>query len=191
MALAISALARRPASTAASSIALRLRVGVLEQQVSERAEGTVYEVVLGGLSAAEGHGDGGKRQVEVVLSRVGLDGEARFVTLSAGNRRRVLLARALVGEPDLVLLDEPTNHLDVDAIRWLEEFFVRHDGTVVFVTHDRAFLGRLATRIVEPIGCLRLGDYATYLRREQALADEEDWPRPSTSGSPRRRPGRQ
>ena len=154
-----------------------LRVGVLEQQVPDRGEGNVHDVVLEELSLAERHADGGKRQVEVVLSRMGLDGEARFGTLSAGNRRRVLLARALVGEPDLILLDEPTNHLDVDAIRWLEDYFVRHDGTLVFVTHDRAFLGRLATRIVElDRGVLYdfPGDYATYLRRrEQALADEE------------------
>jgi len=97
--------------------------------------------------------------------------------LSAGNRRRVLLARALVSEPDLLLLDEPTNHLDIEAIRWLEDELSRRDGTLVFVTHDRAFLTRLATRIIElDRGVLYdfPGDYHTYLRRrEQALADEQ------------------
>ena len=75
--------------------------------------------------------------------------EARFASLSSGMKRRVLLAKALVSDPDLLLLDEPTNHLDIDAIRWLEEFLVRYAGTLVFVTHDRMFLGKLATRIVE------------------------------------------
>ena len=70
-------------------------------------------------------------------------------SLSGGWRRRVLLARTLVAEPDVLLLDEPTNHLDIDAITWLEEFLSGYSGTVVFVTHDRAFLQRLATRIIE------------------------------------------
>ena len=64
-------------------------------------------------------------------------------------KRRVLLARALVTEPDILLLDEPTNHLDIESIRWLEAFLLRFGGTIVFVTHDRVFLEKLATRIVE------------------------------------------
>ena len=63
-----------------------------------------------------------------------------MATLSAGMKRRVLLAKALVGSPDILLLDEPTNHLDIDAIRWLEDFLLRYGGTLLFVTHDRAFL---------------------------------------------------
>jgi ABC transport system ATP-binding/permease protein len=97
-------------------------------------------------------------------------------TLSGGWRRRVLLARALVAEPELLLLDEPTNHLDIDAIRWLEDLLAEYAGAVVFVTHDRAFLQRLATRIVEiDRGAVTSwpGDYATYLRKkEEVLANE-------------------
>ncbi|MGE3844238.1 MAG: ATP-binding cassette domain-containing protein, partial [Vicinamibacterales bacterium] len=97
-------------------------------------------------------------------------------TLSGGWRRRVLLARALVGEPDLLLLDEPTNHLDIEAIRWLESFLADYRGALLFVTHDRAFLQRIATRIVE-LDRGRLtswpGDYAQFVRRkEESLAAE-------------------
>jgi len=92
-------------------------------------------------------------------------------------KRRVLLARALVAEPDVLLLDEPTNHLDLDAIEWLETFLGRWGGTLLFVTHDRAFLRRMATRILE-IDRGRLFDwscdYDTFLaRKEDALAAEE------------------
>ena len=90
-----------------------------------------------------------EQRVERVLSRLALDGEAPFDRLSGGWRRRVLLARALVNEPDVLLLDEPTNHLDIDAITWLEEYMVNYPGALLFITHDRAFVRRLATRIIE------------------------------------------
>ena len=111
-----------------------------------------------------------EQRVELVLSRLKLPSDAIVDTLSGGWRRRVLLARALVGEPDLLLLDEPTNHLDLEAIEWLEAFLLDYAGAVIFVTHDRAFLQRLATRIVE-IDRGRLtswpGDYATFVRRKE------------------------
>src|SRR6187402_2683737 len=90
-----------------------------------------------------------EQQVEVVLERLGLPADASAATLSGGWRRRVLLARALAGQPGLLLLDEPTNHLDIEAMTWLESFLTGFGGTVVFVTHDRVFLQNVATRIVE------------------------------------------
>ena len=117
-----------------------------------------------------------EERVELVLARLELPADAIVNTLSGGWRRRTLLARALVAEPDLLVLDEPTNHLDIDAITWLETFLAEYAGAVVFVTHDRAFLQRLATRIVEiDRGKLASwpGDYATFLRRkEEWLANE-------------------
>ncbi len=111
-----------------------------------------------------------EQRTERVISRLGLDATARFEALSGGLQRRVLLARALVVEPDLLLLDEPTNHLDIDAIAWLEEFLVDFPGALLFVTHDRRFLQRVATRILE-LDRGRLtdwpGDYANYLRRRE------------------------
>jgi ATP-binding cassette subfamily F protein uup len=117
-----------------------------------------------------------ERRVQTVHSRLGLDGQARFDALSGGWRRRVMLARALVSEPDLLLLDEPTNHLDIEAIAWLEGLMMDHPGAVLFISHDRAFVRRLATRIIElDRGQLRswAGDYDEYLRRKaQELAVE-------------------
>jgi ATP-binding cassette subfamily F protein uup len=111
-----------------------------------------------------------------VLARLSLDPDARVDTLSGGWRRRVLLARALVAEPTLLLLDEPTNHLDLEAIEWLESFLADYAGAVLFVTHDRAFLQRLATRIVElDRGTLRSwpGTYESFLEKKAAwLANE-------------------
>jgi ABC transport system ATP-binding/permease protein len=117
-----------------------------------------------------------EERVEQVLSHLGLPPDVAVDTLSGGWRRRVLLARALVAQPDLLLLDEPTNHLDIDAIAWLEGYLADFTGAVLFVTHDRACLQRLASRIVElDRGHLTSwpGEYATFLRRkEEALANE-------------------
>jgi ATP-binding cassette subfamily F protein uup len=116
-------------------------------------------------------------QVDAVLTRMKLDGDAVFAELSGGMKRRVMLARALVIEPDLLLLDEPTNHLDLAAIEWLEQQILNFNGAVLFITHDRSFMRRLATRIVE-LDRGRLtsypGNYETYLERKQAFLDAED-----------------
>jgi ATP-binding cassette subfamily F protein uup len=123
--------------------------------------------------------DGGWRmhqQIEAVVSRMSLQPDADVTALSAGMKRRVLLAKAVVGSPDLLLLDEPTNHLDIDAIRWLEDFLLRYSGTLLFVTHDRALLRKVATRILE-LDRGRLTswscDYATYLNRKEAALEAE------------------
>ena len=117
------------------------------------------------------------QRIKTVIERTSLDEDALFQSLSAGMKRRVFLAKAILNEPDLLLLDEPTNHLDISTILWLEEFLIKYDKTLMFVTHDRAFLQRLATRIVE-IDRGRLTtyscNYTTYLERRQALLDAEE-----------------
>jgi ATP-binding cassette subfamily F protein uup len=156
-----------------------LRIARLVQDVPLLTAQTVFEVVSEGLRGVPAHDvDDWRRQhkVDLVLSRLGLDGDARVDTLSGGWRRRVLLARALVVDPDVLLLDEPTNHLDIDAISWLETFLADYAGAIVFVTHDRAFLQRLATRIVElDRGQLTSwpGDYASFVRRRDAALEAE------------------
>jgi ABC transport system ATP-binding/permease protein len=156
-----------------------LRVARLEQDVPLSAHRSVFDVVAEGHTHHLEADEAWLREhhVELILSRLELAGEAIVDTLSGGWRRRVLLARALVGQPDLLLLDEPTNHLDIEAIQWLESFLAEYEGAVIFVTHDRAFLQRLATRIIElDRGKLTSwpGNYATYLRRkEESLANEQ------------------
>ncbi len=117
-----------------------------------------------------------EQRVETILSRLELPENAEFAELSGGLRRRVLLAKAIAGEPELLLLDEPTNHLDIDAISWLEEFLLEFGGTILFVTHDRMLLQRLATRIID-LDRGRLtswpGNYDTYLKRKQTALEIE------------------
>jgi ATP-binding cassette subfamily F protein uup len=117
-----------------------------------------------------------EQRVESTLSRLNLDADVDFSGLSGGMKRRVLLAQALVQDPDVLLLDEPTNHLDISSITWLEEFLKGYEGTVLFITHDRSFLQALATRIVQlDRGNLVSfpGDYANFLVRREAMLEEE------------------
>lgn len=117
-----------------------------------------------------------EQRIEATITELNLPADKRMSELSGGWRRRVALAKALVQHPDLLLLDEPTNHLDIATIKWLEDRIASFPGAVLFITHDRAFLQRLATRIVEiDRGKLTSwpGDYANFLRRkEKALEDE-------------------
>ena len=151
----------------------------LVQEVPEGTAGAVAELVEQSLVDSEADIDEWKRgsAVDKVLSRMKLDGTSEFATLSSGMKRRVLLARALVSEPDLLLLDEPTNHLDIDSIAWLERFLNGYAGTLLFVTHDRVFLRALATRIIE-IDRGQLFDwtcdYQTFLKRKQQALDAEE-----------------
>jgi ATP-binding cassette subfamily F protein uup len=149
-----------------------------------------------------------ENKVETIIQRVELEADSDFAALSGGNKRRTLLARALVTEPHILLLDEPTNHLDIPAIRWLEEFLRKADIALLFVSHDRAFIRRIANRVLDldrgtltSFNC----DYDTYLLRkeellsaqakEQAnfdkkLAEEEVWIRKGIQARRTRNEGR-
>ena len=158
-----------------------IRIAYLPQEVPQGLSGLVRGIVESGLDAIASALDDEhlwqrQHQVEKILSRMELDPEARFENLSAGLKRRVYLARGLASNPDLLLLDEPTNHLDINSIDWLEDFLKRWGGTLLFVTHDRVFLQRLATRIVE----LDRGklfdwdcDYSTFLKRKEEMLSAE------------------
>ncbi|WP_299340585.1 ATP-binding cassette domain-containing protein [uncultured Pseudoxanthomonas sp.] len=210
-------------------------VARMAQEVPQDTQGTVFDVVaeglgdLGQLLARYHHAlhDGdmeamGEAQaliearngwdldlrVQQVLTRLELPEETDFAALSGGMKRRVLLAQALVRNPDILLLDEPTNHLDIEAIAWLEGFLKSFGGSIVFVTHDRSFLRSLATRILEiDRGQLTSwpGDYDNYLRRreerlhaeaqenarfDKLLAQEEVWIRQGIKARRTRNEGR-
>ncbi|MBA4394557.1 MAG: ABC transporter ATP-binding protein, partial [Desulfobacca sp.] len=149
-------------------------VADLPQDVPGELDGTIFDVVAEGLGwkskpseirrsfipfqkvSKQTPGTGSEedwwrmeKQIETILSRTDLPPEARYTDLSAGMKRRTLFARALAAEPDILLLDEPTNHLDIEAILWMESFILRHGKTLLFVTHDRTFLKKIATRVLE------------------------------------------
>jgi ABC transport system ATP-binding/permease protein len=153
-----------------------LTVAALDQVVPREFEGTIFEVVADGLGP-KGPALAETRRIETILSRTHLSPGSKFVDLSAGMKRRALFARALALEPDILLLDEPTNHLDIETILWMEAFILRYVKTLLFVTHDRAFLKKIATRVLEldrgrlfSYDC----DYGTYLERRQAALEAEE-----------------
>ena len=177
--------------------------------VAERADAAALDR-LGRLQHELEEQDGWRleQRIELVLDRLQIPADTLVDTLSGGWRRRVLLARALVAQPDVLLLDEPTNHLDIDAIAWLETFLADYPGAIVLVTHDRTVLSRLASRIDE-IDRGRLtswpGDYPAYLRRKEEwlaseaaqqdkfdkkLAEEEAWLRQGVKARRTRDEGR-
>ncbi|MEC8557875.1 MAG: ATP-binding cassette domain-containing protein [Planctomycetota bacterium] len=187
------------------------RIAQLPQIVPQDMQGKVFPLVREGVVALPGQDidDWEKDHLtEQILSRMDLQPDLQVGAMSAGMKRRVLLARALVQKPDLLLLDEPTNHLDLDSIRWLEDFLDRYDAGYIFITHDRQFLRRLATRILEidrgqlfDWSC----DYETFLKRKEAdlaarekqeklfdkkLAEEEAWRRQGIKARRTRNEGR-
>jgi ATP-binding cassette subfamily F protein uup len=154
------------------------------------------------------HGWNWEQRVEEVLQKLHLEGSRKISELSGGTRKRVALAQALLTQPDVLLLDEPTNHLDLDSIQWLEELLLSFSGAIVFITHDRAFLDQVATRIVElDRGILRSypGNFSAYLvlkekqledealanaRSDKLLAQEEVWVRQGVEARRTRSVGR-
>ncbi|HEX9783913.1 MAG TPA: ATP-binding cassette domain-containing protein [Opitutaceae bacterium] len=155
------------------------RFSALAQSVPAGLTGTVHHVVAGGAHADDHHEEDWERELrlERLLDELKLPPAAPFAELSGGMKRRALLGRALAAQPDLLLLDEPTNHLDIGSIEWLEKFLFGAGVSLLFVTHDRAFLRRLATRIIE-VDRGRLSswscDYDTYLVRKQEVLEAEE-----------------
>ncbi|MBR6378575.1 MAG: ATP-binding cassette domain-containing protein [Fibrobacter sp.] len=157
-----------------------LRISRMIQEIPAHMEGTVRDVVMMPLlgSGTDRAGEGlHNAHAEAVLGKTGIDADALFDSLSGGQKRRVLFARALAQDPDLLLLDEPTNHLDIPAIQWLEGIVTRLNCALLFVSHDRAFVRRVASRIFDlDRGRVRCWDfpYDKFVQfRDQALAEEE------------------
>ena len=173
-----------------------VRVAYVPQEPTLDADATVFDAASEGLGAARAArdaylrgGDGAdldalqsqiesldawnwEQRVEETLQRLHLNGTQRVGDLSGGNRKRVALAQALVSRPDVLLLDEPTNHLDLDSIAWLEELLLAYNGSVVTISHDRAFLDRVATRMVE-LDRGKLQSYPGNFERYQILKEEQ------------------
>jgi len=163
-----------------------LRVSRMIQEIPAHIDGTVRDIVMGSVSVVSGGSVISQKMVddgahnataEAILGKTGIDPDSLYDSLSGGQKRRVLFARAVAEDPDLLLLDEPTNHLDIPAIQWLEGIVSRLNCAVMFVSHDRAFVRRTATRIFElDRGRVRSWDfpYDKFVQfRDQALAEEE------------------
>ena len=161
-------------------IAAGIKLAWVPQDVPPQTSGTVLEVVSAGLPLEYSLDENlwkKDQSLDRVFAQLQLDPKADFERLSIGLKRRALLGKSIVGDPDVLLLDEPTNHLDIDSILWLENFLMGFSKTLIFVTHDRAFLTKIATRILE-IDRGKLFDwecdYETFLKRkEQALLAQE------------------
>lgn len=184
------------------------RIAMLTQDLDTVADACVRDIVEGGLPADSGEVWETTPRIDAVMSRLGLNGAAQFASLSGGWRRRALLGRALVGDPDVLLLDEPTNHLDIATIEWLEGAMLSFRGALLFVSHDRAFVNRLATRVVElDRGHLSSwpGNYDDFVTRktlqleneakanadfDRKLAEEEVWIRKGVEARRTRNEGR-
>jgi ATP-binding cassette subfamily F protein uup len=158
-----------------------LRISTLSQEIPQDMQGRVKDVISSGLirfSTENSHPEWEiQTRVEKIISQFRLSSDALFETLSTGMKRRVLLAGAIAENPDLLLLDEATNHMDIPSIELLENFLVQCRKSILFVTHDRAFLQHLATRIIEiDRGQLTSWNcsYPTYLQRKQALIEAEE-----------------
>ena len=155
-----------------------VRIALLPQEVPTDIAGTVRDIVESGMPRHAGAESWEKSTAaNSAITRLGLDPGADFASLSGGLKRRCLLARALMCEPDLLLLDEPTNHLDIDSVEWMEKFLLSRVPTFLFVTHDRTFLRHLAVRIIDLDRGKLNGwdcDYDTFLRRKQQVLDDED-----------------
>ncbi len=162
-------------------------IALLPQDVPSGLTGSAHELVLQAAKASSGKSPSGSgadaddweavHNTDQILSRMELEPTLQFETLSTGMKRRVLLARALVNNPDLLLLDEPTNHLDIEAINWLEDFLQRQKTAFMFITHDRRFLRKLANRILEIEGGKLFDwtcDYDTFLRRKEDAIEAEE-----------------
>ena len=154
-----------------------LKVSRMVQEIPAHLEGTVRDVVMSGVPSGNADDAARNSHAEAILGKTGIDANALFDSLSGGQKRRVLFARAVASDPDLLLLDEPTNHLDIPAIQWLEGIVTRLECAVLFVSHDRTFVRRTATRILElDRGRVRSWDfpYDKFVQfRDQALAEEE------------------
>jgi len=179
-----------------------IKIETLSQEIPIDLHGSVFDIVKSSSNAHDDH------PIYAMLTRLSLDPNSEFSTLSGGLKRRVLFAKALVNQPDLLLLDEPTNHMDIESIEWLEKLLIQYKGALLFVTHDRTFLQNIATRIIELDRAQLTSwecDYNTYLERkaealqaeeqsnknfDKKLAQEEHWVRHGISARRKRNQGR-